>query len=107
MNDPDLFGHRPAASYPAAPGHKERGGTSQSAAEDIKEAADTVRTKTMECLTAYPKGLTADECAAVMGYDILTVRPRLSELFRRGEIIKTDKTRPNHSGKQARVYAIK
>jgi hypothetical protein len=48
--------------------------------------------------------MTADECAAVMGVDILSIRPRFSELLQRDAITKTGERRPNKSGSLAAVW---
>ena len=48
---------------------------------------------------------TADEMAAEIGEDVLSVRPRMTELFRKGKIVKTPLRRANKSGKKATVWA--
>jgi len=48
---------------------------------------------------------TADEMAAEIGEDVLSVRPRMTELFRKGRIVKTPLRRANKSGKKATVWA--
>lgn len=52
---------------------------------------------------AGPAGLTADECAARIGESILAVRPRATEWFQSGYLVKTRERRTNASGLSARV----
>jgi predicted ArsR family transcriptional regulator len=50
---------------------------------------------------------TADEIAGILGEDILSIRPRFSELGATGAIIKTADRRPNpRSGLLARVWRV-
>lgn len=50
----------------------------------------------------------ADECAAALRADVLSVRPRLSELVSMDLIEDTGERRPNHrSGKPATVWRVK
>ncbi|WP_341893774.1 hypothetical protein [Ferrovibrio terrae] len=104
----DLFtGRRPARrrSYPATPGFKEKGGTSQSAAVSIESRAAAVRARVLAAFTAAgARGLTPDEAGKQVQEDKLTVRPRVSELLRDGLLVKTKRTRMNASMKNAAVY---
>ena len=77
--------------------------TSEAAAKDMKSRAPLLRERTLEQLS-NSTGLTADEIAANLGESILSIRPRVSELAKRGLVIKTDRTRRNHSGKAAIVW---
>lgn len=102
---PDLFdwdsGAWGADGYPEEPGAKEKGGTSEEAALAIEVAAHTVRGEVLRFLQAGAV-LTADEIAAQLGYSILTVRPRCSELFKMGLIRKLHNNRgQNRSGMMA------
>jgi hypothetical protein len=98
----DLF--NASDRYPQQPGHKELGGASQAAAEQIAPSAKTLRHRAFRCLSDHGP-MTADECAIRIGEDILAVRPRFSELHRAGSIRKTDIRRPNRSGSSATVWA--
>ena len=98
MTQQDLF-------YPEAPGHKEKDGTSQQAAEEIKPKAQTIR----ENLLALFKGggdYTPEEAAEELEVDLLAIRPRFTELKLQGEIHKTERTRLNHNNKNVRVWAL-
>ena len=77
--------------------------TSEKAAKDMKSRAPLLRERTLEQIS-NSTGLTADEIAANLGESILSIRPRVSELAKRGLVIKTDRTRRNHSGKAAIVW---
>jgi hypothetical protein len=101
MTGADLFDY--TDRYPHRSGFKERGGTSEAAAEDIAPAAQHLRGKVLDCLRRHgPR--TADECASLMGEELWSVRPRLSELGKRGLIAKTGERRPNRSGSFAAVW---
>ena len=91
-------------NYPETPGFK-TSGTSQEAASDISDAAKNLRKDVFTLLTNGGP-YTADECAAILGKSILAIRPRLSELWKHGYIIKTKIRRKNASGKSAICWAI-
>ena len=50
---------------------------------------------------------TADELATILGVSIMTVRPRVAELYKRGYLEETIERRKNQSGKRATVWSIK
>lgn len=97
MEQPGLF-DRP---YPFSPGAK-RAGTSQAAAEAMKTRAPTLRDKVLALL--QKDALTADETAARLGENILSVRPRLSELVKMNLIYDTGLTSKNDSGVRAVIW---
>lgn len=108
---PDLFdfaaaAHRPDP-YPASPGYKDRD-TSRLAA---RVAAGRVELLRDQCLLALRKagqdgigGLTADEAALQIGENVLSIRPRFSELVRLGKIKDSGQRRRNESGATAKVW---
>src|SRR5580765_5125040 len=99
---PDLFD---CDRYPDTPGYKEKGGTSEASAEAMLGRANTLRRRALECfIKVSPRGLTADQVADACGVTVLAMRPRITELFLAGWIEKTDMTRQNISGHQARVW---
>ena len=65
---------------------------------------ERLRALVLEVLAAAPSGLTADEIAAKLAASVLAVRPRVSELFHGGEIVKTGERRTNASGLRAYVW---
>lgn len=81
-------------------------GPSQDAAANIAEHAQTLRDR-VDALFDGGQERTADECAERLGQDILSVRPRLSELKRLGRIAETDERRQNKSGMTATVWKRK
>jgi len=54
----------------------------------------------------YPSGATADEIAKDLNLSVLSVRPRVSELNRLGDIEQTGARRKNESGMTATVWQI-
>jgi IclR helix-turn-helix domain len=90
-------------SYPNAPGFKALGPSAE-AAKAITAPAGALRTRVLECLKAAPAGMTADEIAAQLGCSILSVRPRVAELHRLGQIEQTGARRKNASGMTATVW---
>jgi len=100
MNQPDLF------SYPRAAGWKEPT-TSRGAAEalEAKGIAATVRSAVLGLFEAGVQD-TADGIAARLGFSILTVRPRVSELARQGLIERTGEHRPSSQGVMSAVWRL-
>ena len=93
-------------SYPFIPGAQDRD-TSIAAADAIEAAAPTLRDLSLAAIRASGTGLTADEAAATLGLSILSIRPRVTELGRLGEIEDTGVRRNNDSGKKAIVWRRK
>ena len=89
-------------TYPHSPGWKEAT-TSLDAAEAIESHADTVSAQVLAALS-ITHGMTADEIATLLNESILTVRPRVTELFKDGRIHRTGQRRKNQSGRYAHVY---
>lgn len=92
-------------NYPAQPGARDRD-TSIAAAEAIASKAPTLRAATLSAFR-HSDGLTADEAADVLGASILSIRPRVTELARMGELEDSGTRRVNQSGKAAIVWRIK
>lgn len=93
---PDLF------DYPKSPGFKEKGGTSQEAAESMAGRVGILRGQALATIKLAPA--TADEVAAILGETVLAIRPRISELHHMGLIDKTGARRINASGRRAWVW---
>lgn len=94
----DLF------TYPHQPGFKRRE-TSRAAAEAMKPSKARLQQLCLDMLrVAGP--LTADECAANLARDKLSIRPRFSELSATGKIEDSGTRRRNASGKSAVVWQI-
>ena len=92
----------PARLYPRSAGFKEKGGTSEKAAKAVD--AEGLRRRVLAVFPSPPTGLTADEAAALVGEDRLNVRPRVTELGKLGELVKTKTRRKNRSGASAAVW---
>jgi hypothetical protein len=95
----------PLHSYPEVPGFK-AAGTSQDAATAVSTRAPRLRLIVLTAFKEVPGGLTAEEAAEVLSLSILSVRPRVAELHRLGEIRPTDERRKNSSGMSATVWRI-
>lgn len=91
------------SGYPDSPGYKSVGPSSD-AARAIASTAKTLREKVLRTIAAAPAGLSADAVADRLGQSVLSVRPRVSELHRSGEIRKTKGRATNASGLSATVW---
>ncbi len=91
--------------YPDSPGFK-AAGPSEQAAKAIAGPAKTLRDKVLQTIAAAPHGLTADEVAGKLNKSILSVRPRVSELRRQGEIRQSSHRGRNDSGLSASVWVL-
>jgi predicted ArsR family transcriptional regulator len=69
----------------------------------IAPSAATLRDLSLRCLRERGD-MTADECAAALGYDVLSIRPRFSELRRLGQIHATPKRRHSSRGIPSTVW---
>ncbi|OHC95652.1 MAG: hypothetical protein A2792_03515 [Sphingomonadales bacterium RIFCSPHIGHO2_01_FULL_65_20] len=99
-----LFDYR--ERYPNAPGFKAHG-TSADAAASMRNSAPRLRRMCLEHIEkAADKGATPDETAAALGLSVLSVRPRFTELARDAAIRPTGETRPNASGRAAKVWVL-
>lgn len=94
-----------SASYPDAPGYKSAG-PSEDAAEAIAPRAARIRDAVLATITTAPAPMTADEVAGTLGLSIRTIRPRVSELHRTGEIQRASDRRCNSSGMTASTWRV-
>jgi hypothetical protein len=92
--------------YPDLPGSKVAGGASQEAAAAIACHVPRLRGIVLAAFRENPAGPTADEVAQIVELPILSVRPRVAELHRLGEIRPTDRRRRNTSGMSATVWRV-
>lgn len=100
----DLFEH--AARYPQVPGHKERT-TSRDAARAVTSDAAVLRERVFEAIrSAGAAGLTADQAASAVARSVLSVRPRVTELFKAGRIEPTGERRANESTLKAKAWRV-
>lgn len=96
----DLF-----SVYPNHPGWK-RQETSALAAQAVAAKAPVLRAKCLEAIEARRDlGATGNELAEILGWDICSIRPRLTELARLDKIHNTGRRRSTPSGCSAIVWA--
>ena len=87
--------------YPSSPGYKEPS-TSKAAARAIQPHVSALARSILSLIRYNP--MTPDEAANALGRTLLTIRPRFSELAKKGLIEKTGARRPNASGLLAHVW---
>ncbi|MEM7227290.1 MAG: hypothetical protein AAF432_00600 [Planctomycetota bacterium] len=106
MKEPSLFDQpAPNASYPNAPGWKQSR-ASRKAASEMRSKAPTIRQRVYALFQQHIDGLTADECAEMLGLEPDAVRPRVSELKNAGLLERTEALRRSMREKSAHVYRI-
>ena len=82
-------------------------GPSEIAAVTIAPTAAKLRALVLAEFHRSGTGLTADEIAKTLNLSVLSVRPRVSELRRNGEIEQTGGRRKNDSGMTATVWRLR
>jgi len=92
-------------SYPQTPGYKVDG-PSKDAAIAMIPSAGTLRYRVFNAIEKAPNGLTADECADMLGETVLAIRPRFTELANGGWIQDAGARRKNTSGRAATVWRV-
>ena len=98
VHHPDLF----AAPYPSGPGHK-GGDTSRGAAAGVAPGAKTLREMVLRGLKRRGPS-TPEEMAVWLRVDLMSIRPRFSELSATGAIEDTGERRQSRCGKRAKVW---
>lgn len=95
-----------ARRYPERASFK-AGDTAMQAANAIEGSGRAARLRNL-VLGLYARGahLTADEAANLLQEDILSIRPRVSELTKQDKLIDTGDRRRNSRGGTARVLRI-
>lgn len=94
--------------YPKTAGFKETT-TSKEAADSIdrRQRAKIIREKCIDLFRININGLTADECAMLIDENVLSVRPRITELKRDGLIEKTGLRRPSSTNTSSHVWRLR
>jgi len=92
-------------TYPNTPGHRGPAETSRAAADAIKPKALNIQQMVVYMLDNHGPQ-TADEIASRLHLSILAVRPRCSELRKRGIIYDSTMRRKNASGIHAVVWRL-
>lgn len=90
-------------TYPDTPGFKSAG-TSEEAAQASAGSAKILRQQVLHAIAAAPNGLSADDVADHLNRSVLSVRPRVSELRRLGEIRPSHRRTKNQSGMTATIW---
>lgn len=96
---------QPEPRFPDHPGWKERG-TSEAAAVLMAESAPALRSRCLRLIAAAPAGLTACQVAALLGWEICSVRARVSELHAMGRVRKAGRRRSLQSARTQAVVWI-
>lgn len=100
----DLFDKK---TYPEAPGYQDTD-TSKAAAEAVAPTVEHLREATFRAIqSAGAHGRTPDEAARDLGRDILSIRPRTTELNAALRIKDSGLRRKNKSGKKAIVWVVR
>lgn len=81
-------------------------GTSQKAAEEVNQKLGAKQQAVLDAMKFAKSGATADHIALAMGLHVTQVRPRLTELCKKGLIEKTDETRKSAMGKASSVFVL-
>jgi hypothetical protein len=92
VNDNDAAG-----IFPEHPGFKEKGGTSEAAAALARETAPVLRQRCFALIEAASAGLTSDEVAKMMDWELCSIRARISELYAMGWVRKDGRRANRHS----------
>jgi hypothetical protein len=91
--------------YPDFPGSKVSG-PSEEVAKAISTIVGTLRDRVREVIIKNSDGITADEIALELNRSVLSIRPRVSELRRLGEICQAEARGRNESGMSASKWII-
>lgn len=79
--------------------------TSEQAARMVDRVLTGLQRAVLEAYREHGD-MTADECARVLRRSVLSIRPRVCELARAGELRDTKHRRANDSGRAAAVWTI-
>jgi nicotinamide mononucleotide adenylyltransferase len=94
----DLF------SYPRSAGYQQTD-TSKEAARDIENnKAKSLRMKVENIVRQYPGGLTNEEISSLLNEDLGNIRPRSTELYKKGIFTDTGERRKNKNNKNVIVW---
>jgi predicted transcriptional regulator len=91
--------------YPKKPGYKEKNGTSKQAADAIEPYVSNLHRKILKYLKKRKK-TTPEDVAKALNADILSIRPRFSEMKIMGLICKTDLRQLNQKGKSITIWKL-
>jgi hypothetical protein len=103
MTDLFTWGSR---NYPERAGYR-RTDTSRAAARAIEESGRAQSLQELVLSWFEQHDGTADECAIALGFTgtgVLSIRPRVAQLNKRGFLVDTERRRANGSGRMAIVW---
>lgn len=99
MSQPTLFDQ-----YPHVAGHRGTD-TGELTAAKVEPKAQQLRSRIFTLLAANEYKLTADEIANTLREDVLSIRPRVTELLSKGLLIDTGIRRASSRGNMQRVVS--
>tara|TARA_R110002020_G_scaffold444192_1_gene655562 strand:- start:426 stop:827 length:402 start_codon:yes stop_codon:yes gene_type:complete len=93
--------------YPYKAGHRGIRTSIVSAEDTDKRISRLHKQVLIELAKVFPKGLTGSEIADKTERNLLTIRPRTTELKHQGLIVDTEKDRKNENGKPEIIYKLR
>ena len=93
--------------YPNVAGHRNVRTSIQSAEEINPYISRIKKMIAIELESVFPDGLTGTELALRLKKNILTIRPRTTEMKLLGIIMDTEKTKKNDAGKSEIIYKLR
>ena len=92
--------------YPYKAGHRGHR-NSITSAEDTDKRLSRLHKQILIELYKNPEGLIGSELSNILNVNLLTIRPRTTELKLQGIIIDTEKNRNNEGGKPESIYKLR
>ena len=92
--------------YPYKAGHRGHR-NSITSAKDTDKRLSRLHKQILIELYKHPKGLIGSELANILKVNLLTIRPRTTELKLQGVIIDTEKNKKNYGGKPESIYKLR
>ena len=92
--------------YPYKAGHRGHR-NSITSAKDTDKRLSRLHKQILIELYKHPKGLIGSELADILNVNLLTIRPRTTELKLQGVIIDTEKNKKNYGGKPESIYKLR
>ena len=105
--DNSISKSRDKDKYPYKAGHRGIRTSIVSAEDTDKRISRLHKQVLIELAKVFPKGLTGSEIADKTQRNLLTIRPRTTELKHQGLIIDTEKDRKNENGKPEIIYKLR
>ena len=92
--------------YPYKAGHRGHR-NSITSAKDTDKRLSRLHKQILIELYKHPKGLIGSELANILNINLLTIRPRTTELKLQGIIVDTEKNKNNEGGKPESIYKLR